>query len=479
MRKFAVAAIVVVFLSTIPFWSNSTIAASYSPVEDAYASTGCCWPGYSSTDTRILIGDASGNKIYSGWRFSDLGIPAGATINNAYVELVQQEWGWVFETTFAFEDTADASSFSASSTPVDRWNHGVTTGVSWTWAKSTPGTVISSPSLAADLQDLVDSYGAISNVVLIEAPAQGSPAGQHHAWGSIESGQPARLVVEFTGGGSPEPTPTPAATVAPTPTPLPPVVDNQIAFRSWASTDGSTGTVKFDVEAFDFGDNYDATTGVFTAPVDGLYQFSWAVQNESAAIRVNGVIEHELNDGGVVLLQLSKGDAVDIFTQGFNVVGDRRSVYFTGNFVLGYYTVSPTPTPTPTPSSGDITPPSIVSMTITPDAVDVSTSDQPITFTVHVTDSGIGFGPEAGVYVGFRAPTTSQMIQVSFQNTDRISGDANDGTYSKVVQAKHLAEPGTWNLEFISLRDSLGNQVQLGLADAILLGLPTTIQVTS
>lgn len=41
--------------------------------------------------------------------------------------------------------------------------------------------------------------------------------------------------------------------------------------------DDTAYTVIFNTETFDTGSNYDATTGVFTAPVDGIYLFTYAI----------------------------------------------------------------------------------------------------------------------------------------------------------------------------------------------------------
>lgn len=204
MRKysFAAFAIAVVVVTTLLFTGGSE-AASVPTSQDAFATENGGWPGFSETDTRILIGDDSGNSIFGGWRFTGLGIPANSVITGAHVELVQQGYGHIFSTTFAFEDAQDAQPFWAGSTPLDRWAMRTSAAVGWAWPRGNPGDVIKSPSLIASLQELVDSHGSINNVVLIEAPGSDLLAGQSHAWGSIESGDGAVLVVEFsTDGGT-------------------------------------------------------------------------------------------------------------------------------------------------------------------------------------------------------------------------------------------------------------------------------------
>ena len=40
-----------------------------------------------------------------------------------------------------------------------------------------------------------------------------------------------------------------------------------------SSATGSNGTLVFETEDFDIGGNYNASTGIFTAPIDGVYHF--------------------------------------------------------------------------------------------------------------------------------------------------------------------------------------------------------------
>lgn len=49
------------------------------------------------------------------------------------------------------------------------------------------------------------------------------------------------------------------------------------------TTDNVAITVLFDVENFDNNDNYDPTTGIYTCPVDGYYQFNVCVDITGAA----------------------------------------------------------------------------------------------------------------------------------------------------------------------------------------------------
>lgn len=226
----------------VSFFPQPSLAASIYAAEasmsassdDAYHTPGG-WPDYNDRDTVVYAGAPGGNgPTWGGWRFTGLDLPANAVIVDAYVELTQAEWGEVFTTTLALEDSPSPSTFSPESSPAHRWQDRTDFQVRWTWAKSVPGSRVRTPSLANGIQELLNSYGAIDSVVLLES-GEGVATGQYHSWASFDA-DPAlapRLHVEYTAGGvssesedpRPEPVPTlmptPTSTPAPTPTPLP------------------------------------------------------------------------------------------------------------------------------------------------------------------------------------------------------------------------------------------------------------------
>jgi hypothetical protein len=155
--------------------------------DDAYESP-AGWPNFSATDVVVYAGAPNGSgATYGGWRWDGLGIPAGAIITGAYVELKQAQWGYAVTTTLSLEDGAAPATFTPGSTPADRWAGRTGFEQAWAWPKATPGTWISTPDLAAGVQELVDTYGGIDSLALLES-GEGVANTEYHEWSSFESG---------------------------------------------------------------------------------------------------------------------------------------------------------------------------------------------------------------------------------------------------------------------------------------------------
>ena len=140
------------------------------------------WPSYSDSSADIYAGaPGGGHSVWGGWRWTSLGIPADATIETAYAEFNQSQWGHSIKTTLSLEDALSPNTFSSGSTPSQRWSSRTSFEVDWTWEDDQPGSWVKGPSLVDGIQELIDTYGTIQEIVLIEN-GSGGPGGTYHTW---------------------------------------------------------------------------------------------------------------------------------------------------------------------------------------------------------------------------------------------------------------------------------------------------------
>jgi hypothetical protein len=109
-------------------------------------------------------------------------------------------------------------------------------------------------------------------------------------------------------------------------------------------------------------------------------------------------------------------------------------------------------------SSGDVTPPVIKSVVVTPSSVNVSAASQILTFTVNATDDASGVDFTSGrSYFALSSPSGGQVVVMS-PNT-LVSGTVNDGSWQTQFTIPRYAEPGAWKIQYFSLYDLAGNNL--------------------
>jgi hypothetical protein len=111
-----------------------------------------------------------------------------------------------------------------------------------------------------------------------------------------------------------------------------------------------------------------------------------------------------------------------------------------------FFTVSSGP-------ASDIEAPLVQSVSTAPALVDVTSSAATLSVTVRIIDGYPGFSEgriraytPGGVWIG----------AADFDETHRVSGDTNDGTYTVPLKIPQGSAPGTWNL-YLYARDEAGN----------------------
>ena len=121
----------------------------------------------------------------------------------------------------------------------------------------------------------------------------------------------------------------------------------------------------------------------------------------------------------------------------------------------------------------DSEPPQLAGLSIEPDEVDTTGSDQKVTFTAHVTDNLAGV---SSVGIALSSPSGGQVI---VEGLSFLSGTATDALYSGSVTIPRFAEAGAWKITNVFLNDNARNGTGLSTAKLEELGLPNTVQVES
>lgn len=173
--------------------------------DDAYEHEG--YQGYDDSGTSLFTGLVGGSSEHMGMRFLSVDLPSSCTVDDCSLQLIDIAYdGGTTVVDIAFEDAASPATFSSGSTPQDRTP--TTAGASASsiaepgGAPPQPQTIDESSytGMVASLQELVDTYGAITNVVLL-MPDNGSS--DYNTWASYDhtTSQAPELTIDYTEGG--------------------------------------------------------------------------------------------------------------------------------------------------------------------------------------------------------------------------------------------------------------------------------------
>ncbi|GIU90678.1 MAG: hypothetical protein KatS3mg010_1777 [Acidimicrobiia bacterium] len=110
--------------------------------------------------------------------------------------------------------------------------------------------------------------------------------------------------------------------------------------------------------------------------------------------------------------------------------------------------------------AGDTVAPQILSLSVTPAAVDTSAQSQSITVTARITDDLAGVASGAGTQaseVVFAGPGGVHRVRVPLRQSSRVAGTALDGNYVATATVPRWSEQGRWTVEHVRLVDAVGN----------------------
>ncbi len=127
-------------------------------------------------------------------------------------------------------------------------------------------------------------------------------------------------------------------------------------------------------------------------------------------------------------------------------------------------------------AQSDTQPPRLISLTLDPGNVEVTNSDQTVTLQLHLQDDLSGIDSTSGNRVGvsLTSPSGNQVVSGVSQPQ---GGVILDGVFQVPVSIPRYAEPGSWRISSVRLRDNAGNSVSLDVAALVAAGLVNMVQV--
>jgi hypothetical protein len=135
--------------------------------------------------------------------------------------------------------------------------------------------------------------------------------------------------------------------------------------------------------------------------------------------------------------------------------------------------------------AGDIDPPTITELSVSPSSVNTFVSSQTVTVTARILDNssgnaGAGYNSSRS-RIGFKSPVGSnQFVSASLDPVGAmlISGDTLDGIYTYDMTIPMSSATGTWTIDYILLVDQAGNSSNLNREQAeTLLGVDVSFVI--
>jgi hypothetical protein len=133
-----------------------------------------------------------------------------------------------------------------------------------------------------------------------------------------------------------------------------------------------------------------------------------------------------------------------------------------------------------TPGAGDVDPPQLESLTLTPATAQTSSAPQMIAVTAHIVDAASGVaGTGTLSALTLDDPTGAVLGTATFGPATLTSGDANDGMYTDTIMLPAGAAAGSYPIASVVLVDAAGNQATLDATALAAAGFPDSLMVTA
>jgi hypothetical protein len=128
----------------------------------------------------------------------------------------------------------------------------------------------------------------------------------------------------------------------------------------------------------------------------------------------------------------------------------------------------------------DTVPPSLMSASISPSTIDVSTGPQDVTVLLNVTDniSGTSDRPQDACFP-LRLAGPTGFPEINFNNPTLVAGTRTNGTWRAVVRIPQHSRAGTWSIRQIDLQDEALNSILLQQPQLAAAGTNPTFTVVS
>ena len=183
---------ITITISSIPTLSEITCSVAIGS-DDGFSGA---WGFYPSL---VWYEDGNPDQPYNAWfRFTGITIPAGATIMEAHLETIQEQWS----AGTALKISAEKASAPTAPTSTANQTSRVRTTTSVNWTSGYADSVWhNSPDFASVIQELVNSYNYSSgSAIQLLIDNNGSSSDSEHVGNTFESGSPPRLYIKYQAG---------------------------------------------------------------------------------------------------------------------------------------------------------------------------------------------------------------------------------------------------------------------------------------